>query len=125
MLKKEHFIAVFLFSIMAISVYLITANIKKEECKINKDCEPNEFSIDNVGKFYICENRRCITKTSENLENINCQNNDDCPYGYDCENGSCQASNPETTQPQFTSCQMTSDCPEGDECVEGRCWGPE
>ena len=125
MIKKEHFIAVFLFLIMVISVYLITANIKKEECKTNKDCEPKKFLIDNVGKFYTCVNRKCIINTPENLETINCQSDIDCPYGYYCDNGLCEVSTLEIDQSQYISCQTSSDCPKEYECLEKKCWGPE
>lgn len=60
------------------------------ECITNQDCEPTEFNPDEIGKFFICNDQyRCTNQTAEDIESIVCSINEECPYGYECYEGSC------------------------------------
>jgi len=129
--KKEHLIISLLFFVIIIFGYIIvlTTISYKKECKTNKDCEPEKFSIEEVGKFFICEEGKCKTEISKNPENITCKTKDDCPYGYHCIDGKCwgfESKIPEISeQPELIPCQINDDCPDEYECIDGKCWGPE
>lgn len=51
-----------------------------------------------------------------------CQNDDDCPSGEVCVDGSCVTATPTNTPVGF--CRNDQDCPEGQVCVDNRCVTP-
>lgn len=51
-----------------------------------------------------------------------CENDDDCPSGEVCVDGSCVTATPTNTPVGF--CRNDQDCPEGQVCVDNRCVTP-